>query len=62
MNDSKDHGNFAHPVTVPAHKPENQVISRGFPIRTAPSRRQPAEVQDIGRIRFGAGFRRPVAK
>lgn len=62
MSHSKVHANFADPVTDSTHNPENRVVSPSFSIRTAPCRRQPPEVRDAGRIRFGAGLRRPTAK
>ena len=62
MKHSKDHGNFAHPVTAPTRNPEDQAVSPGLSIRAAPCRRQPPEVRDAGRIRFGAALRRPTAK
>jgi hypothetical protein len=62
MNHSKNNDNFADPITTSARNAENQSVSPGFPVRTTPSRRQPTEVQDAGRIRFGAGLRRPISK
>jgi hypothetical protein len=62
MNRSKDHGNFPFSTADASRNPQNHTLSANQAGRLAPCRLQPPEVRDPGRIRFGAGLRRPIAK